>query len=86
MWLDADSGTVVSTLSQVEETYCEGFVAYLARFLLNYDDDCKAYFRHKMDVAVKKADGRERWEEFRVRIYFAAGGGANFKPLERGIV
>lgn len=65
VWLDADSGTVVSTLSQVEETYCEGFVAYLARFLLNYDDDCKAYFRHKMDVAVKKADGRERWEEFR---------------------
>lgn len=66
VWQDADSGTVVSTLSQVEETYCEGFVAYLARFLLNYDDACKAYFRHKVEVAVKRADGSERWEEFRV--------------------
>lgn len=67
VWLNTDSGTVVSRLSKVDETFCEGFVAYLARFLLNYDDGCKRYFQHKVDIAVRRVDGTETWEEFRVR-------------------
>lgn len=66
VWLDEDSGTVVTTLTQVDEAYCAGFVAYLARFLLNYDEACKVYFTRKVEVAAKRADGSEIWEEFRV--------------------
>lgn len=66
VWLNEDSGTVVSTLSRVDETFCQGFVAYLARFLLNYDEGCKRYFEHKMEVAAPRLDGGEKWEEFRV--------------------
>lgn len=66
IWLNEDSGTVTNRLSQVDETFCQGFVAYLARFLLNYDESCERYFRHKLDVVVPRLDGSETWEEFRV--------------------
>lgn len=68
VWLDEDSGTVSSRLSQTDEMYGQGFVAYLARFLLNYDEDCREYFNGKLDVVVPRRDGSEIWDEFRVCI------------------
>ena len=73
VWLDEDSGTVSSRLSQVDETYGQGFVAYLARFLLNYDEGCREYFDCKLDVLVPKLDGSHVWNEFRVRCLFESG-------------
>lgn len=67
VWLDEDSGTVSSRLSQADETFGQGFVAYLARFLLNYDEGCREYFRGKLERVVPKRDGSHVWEEFRVR-------------------
>lgn len=69
MWLDEDSGTVSSRLSQADETYGQGFVAYLARFLLNYDEGCREYFDGKLDVLVPKRDGSHVWDEFQVRFF-----------------
>lgn len=68
VWLNEDSGTVSSRLSQADETYGPGFVAYLARFLLNYDEGCREYFKGKLDCALPKRDGSHIWEEFRVRF------------------
>lgn len=68
VWLDEDSGTVSSRLSQADETYGQGFVAYLARFLLNYDEGCREYFKGKLDCALPRRDGSHIWEEFRVRL------------------
>ncbi|CAM9736748.1 unnamed protein product, partial [Ectocarpus fasciculatus] len=65
VWLDEDSGTVSSRLSQTDETYGQGFVAYLARFLLNYDEGCREYFKGKLDCTLPKRDGSHVWEEFR---------------------
>lgn len=56
-----------SRLSQADQTYGQGFVAYLARFLLNYDEGCREYFDGKLDVMVPKRDGSHVWDEFRVR-------------------
>lgn len=67
VWLDAETGTVSSRLSQADEMYGKGFVAYLARFLLNYDEGCREYFNARLDVLVPKRDGSHVWEEFRVR-------------------
>ena len=67
VWLDEDSGTVSSKLSQVDETYGRGFVAYLARFLLNYDEGCQEYFNGRLDLLVPQKDGSHVWEEFQVR-------------------
>lgn len=69
VWLDEDSGTVSSRLSQTDETYGQGFVAYLARFLLNYDEGCREYFKGKLDCTLPKRDGSHVWEEFRVRPF-----------------
>lgn len=68
VWLNEDSGTVSSRLSEADETYGPGFVAYLARFLLNYDEGCREYFKGKLDCALPKRDGSHIWEEFRVRL------------------
>eukprot|EP00752_Nemacystus_decipiens_P006152 g5550.t1 len=65
IWLNEDSGTVSSRLSEADETYGPGFVAYLARFLLNYDEGCREYFKGKLDCALPKRDGSHIWEEFR---------------------
>ncbi|CAM9928194.1 unnamed protein product, partial [Hapterophycus canaliculatus] len=65
VWLNEDSGTVSTRLSQADETYGQGFVAYLARFLLNYDEGCREYFKGKLDCALPKRDGSHVWEEFR---------------------
>lgn len=59
-----------SRLSQTDETYGQGFVAYLARFLLNYDEGCREYFKGKLDCTLPKRDGSHVWEEFRVRPFF----------------
>lgn len=69
VWLSEDSGTVASRLSEVDQAFCQGFVAYLARFLLNYDDGCKRFFQHKLEVAVPRLDGSEQWDEFRVSSF-----------------
>lgn len=66
LWLDEDSGTVSSRLSEVDETFGPGFVTYLARFLLNYDEGCREYFNDKLDLLVPRRDGSHIWEEFRV--------------------
>lgn len=58
-----------SKLSQADETYGQGFVAYLARFLLNYDEGCREYFDFKLDLLVPKRDGSHVWDEFRVRFF-----------------
>lgn len=68
VWLDEDSGTVSARLSKADDTYGPGFVAYLARFLLNYDEGCREYFKGKLDCALPKRDGSHVWEEFRVRV------------------
>lgn len=73
VWLNEDSGTVSTRLSQADETYGQGFVAYLARFLLNYDEGCREYFKAKLDFALPKRDGSEVWEEFRVRPDVVSG-------------
>ncbi|CAM9546268.1 unnamed protein product [Ectocarpus sp. 6 AP-2014] len=65
VWVNEDSGTVSSRLSQADETYGQGFVAYLARFLLNYDEGCREYFKGKLDCTLPKRDGSHVWEEFR---------------------
>lgn len=67
VWLNEDSGTVSSRLSEADDTYGPGFVAYLARFLLNFDEGCREYFKGKLDCALPKRDGSHIWEEFRVR-------------------
>ncbi|CAB1103440.1 unnamed protein product [Ectocarpus sp. CCAP 1310/34] len=65
VWVNEDSGTVSSRLSQTDETYGQGFVAYLARFLLNYDEGCREYFKGKLDCTLPRRDGSHVWEEFR---------------------
>lgn len=72
VWVNEDSGTVSSRLSQADETYGQGFVAYLARFLLNYDEGCREYFKGKLDCTLPKRDDSHVWEEFRVRPYFSS--------------
>ncbi|CAM9556013.1 unnamed protein product [Ectocarpus sp. 13 AM-2016] len=65
VWVNEDSGTVSSRLSQADETYGQEFVAYLARFLLNYDEGCREYFKGKLDCTLPRRDGSHVWEEFR---------------------
>lgn len=71
-----------SRLSQADQTYGQGFVAYLARFLLNYDEGCREYFDGKLDVMVPKRDGSHVWDEFRAFVASVGFGLHRFQGAE----
>ncbi|CAM9366497.1 unnamed protein product [Discosporangium mesarthrocarpum] len=64
VWLGIDADTLAKRQSVATETYPEEFVAYLTRFLLNFDEECRLFFDEKLGIASSREESRVGWETF----------------------
>ncbi|CAM9262726.1 unnamed protein product [Choristocarpus tenellus] len=84
VWVNVDPEALASQESQGMETYPEEFVAYLSRFLLNFDEECRLFYDERLATVPAEKEYAVRWETFQ-GMSASVGFGLDRFPGPQGI-